>query len=74
MQLLDDHLWRLYQEGAISAEMMIDKARSAGPLVEKVHDQGGTIGRTELDTPEDQIPGESRKLTEPDSGARKRVG
>ncbi len=53
MQLLDDHLWSLYTQGAISAEEMIDKSRSPEALTEKVHREGGVIGRTELDTPDD---------------------
>jgi twitching motility protein PilT len=51
MQLLDDHLWTLYQKGLISAEEMIDKGRDPGELTEKVHRSGGSVGRTELDTP-----------------------
>ncbi|MFW6335878.1 MAG: type IV pilus twitching motility protein PilT [Phycisphaeraceae bacterium] len=49
MQLLDDHLWRLYDGGKISAEDMIDKARNGQGLAEKVRRAGGTIGRIELD-------------------------
>ncbi len=50
MQLLDDHLWNVYQRGMISAEEMIDKAKDPGELTEKVHRGGGDVGRTELDT------------------------
>ncbi len=74
MQLLDTHLWELYEEGAISAEMMIDKARNPGPLVEKVHDTGRSIGRTELDTPEEKISDEAKKVPDPVSGTNKRAG
>ncbi|MCX5661224.1 MAG: type IV pilus twitching motility protein PilT [Planctomycetota bacterium] len=56
MQLLDDHLWSLYESGAINAEEMIDKSKNPGALIEKVHAAGGTVGRTELDTPEDPTP------------------
>ncbi|MSR28136.1 MAG: type IV pilus twitching motility protein PilT [Phycisphaerales bacterium] len=49
MQLLDDHLWRLYTEGRIDAEEMIDKAKDAGSLRDKVHRAGGKIGRPEWD-------------------------
>ncbi|QNN23924.1 type IV pilus twitching motility protein PilT [Planctomycetales bacterium ZRK34] len=52
MRLLDDHLWSLYQEGKISAEDMVDKAREPSQLVDKVHRAGGTINRAELDDPE----------------------
>jgi twitching motility protein PilT len=57
MQLLDDHLWTLYEAGKINAEEMIDKSKNPGALIERVHNSGGTIGRTELDTPEDPVPG-----------------
>jgi twitching motility protein PilT len=50
MQLLDDHLWTLYERGTISAEDMIDKSRNSASLIEKVHRAGKTVGRIELDT------------------------
>lgn len=68
MQLLDDHLWSLYREGIISADDMIDKAKLPSALVEKVHDLGGSIGRTELDTPEDEIPDEKLPKTSRKAG------
>lgn len=49
MQLLDDHLWDLYSRGIISAEDMVDKAKNAQGLIEKVHRAGAKVGRTELD-------------------------
>ena len=49
MQLLDDHLWRLYGEGVVSAEEMIDKGKDAADLTDKVHRSGGLVGRSELD-------------------------
>ena len=52
MQLLDDHLWTLYERGMISAEEMIDKGRDSNSLTQKVHNTGGTIGRTEMDKDE----------------------
>ncbi len=55
MQLLDDHLWDLYTAGAISVEDMIDKSKNPGALIDKVHEAGGLIGRTEYDTPEDPV-------------------
>lgn len=57
MQLLDDHLWDLYSEGKIGVEEMIDRSRSANTLIEKVHRAGGSVGRVELDTPEDAAAG-----------------
>jgi len=35
MQLLDEHLWRLYEAGKITLEEMIDKARQPGDLQDK---------------------------------------
>ena len=52
MQLLDDHLWQLYERGLISAEEMVDKSKDPGDLTEKIHRAGGTVGRTEPDTSE----------------------
>ncbi len=49
MQLLDDHLWKLYAEGKISPEECIDKCKNPGDLKDKIHRAGGVIGRTELD-------------------------
>jgi len=49
MQLLDDHLWQLYSEGKIAAEEMIDRAKDPAGLSQKVHKQGGMVGRPELD-------------------------
>ncbi len=54
MQLLDEHLWRLYSEGKIAAEEMVDKSKDPGSLRDKVHKIGRTIGRTELDESDDE--------------------
>jgi twitching motility protein PilT len=35
MQLLDEHLWRLYDTGTISLEEMLDKSRQPGALQDK---------------------------------------
>jgi Tfp pilus assembly ATPase PilU len=35
MQLLDDHLWQLYELGKITMAEMLDKARSPGDLHDK---------------------------------------
>ena len=35
MQLLDDHLWQFYDEGKITLEEMLDKARQPGALQDK---------------------------------------
>ena len=57
MRLLDDHLWLLYKKGIIGAEMMIDRSRNPADLAEKVHRDGGQVGRAELD----QILGDPSK-------------
>ncbi len=49
MQLLDEHLWSLFNEKKISAEEMIDKAKNPAALRDKVHQAGGVIGRAEWD-------------------------
>lgn len=54
MQLLDDHLWSLYQKGLISAEEMVDKGKDPQDLTQKVHRSGGTVGRSELDEADGQ--------------------
>jgi len=35
MQLLDEHLWNLYDIGKITLEEMLDKGRAPGALQEK---------------------------------------
>jgi len=45
MQLLDDHLWQLYETGKISLEEMLDKARQPAALLEKAEKKAGA--RTE---------------------------
>lgn len=57
MQLLDDHLWSMYEKGMIGAEDMIDRSKNADALVEKIHRAGGQVGRPELDDPEGNPPG-----------------
>ena len=56
MQLLDDHLWTLYERGMIGAEDMIDKSRDPNALTQKVHNAGGKVGRVELDSPGAAVP------------------
>ena len=57
MQLLDDHLWGLYERGIINAEEMIDKARDASDLTNRIHRIGKSVGRTELDQVDDTVTG-----------------
>ncbi|MEX0746252.1 MAG: type IV pilus twitching motility protein PilT [Phycisphaeraceae bacterium] len=57
MQLLDDHLWMLYEQGIIAAEDMIDKGKNPQQLIEKVHRAGRSTGRVELDEEADAPAG-----------------
>jgi twitching motility protein PilT len=41
MQLLDDHLWMLFQNGKISKEEMCDKARQPGVLLDRAEGRTG---------------------------------
>ena len=44
MQLLDDHLWELYDTGKITASEMLDKARQPGALQDKLLGKKKTQG------------------------------
>jgi twitching motility protein PilT len=39
MQLLDEHLWRLYDDGIITLEEMLDKGRQPGALQDKANEK-----------------------------------
>jgi twitching motility protein PilT len=39
MQLLDEHLWKFYDEGLIALEEMLDKARQPGALQDKANEK-----------------------------------
>jgi Tfp pilus assembly ATPase PilU len=46
MQLLDEHLWELYDKGRISLEEMLDKGRQPGALQQKALAKiGGAKGK-----------------------------
>lgn len=36
MQLLDEHLWQLYEEGVVTAEDCLDRSRDAGTMQDKI--------------------------------------
>ncbi len=36
MQLLDEHLWMLYETGLVGAEYCVDRAREPGPMQDKI--------------------------------------
>jgi twitching motility protein PilT len=39
MQLLDEHLWRLYDTGRINLQEMLDKGRQPGALQDKANEK-----------------------------------
>ena len=43
MQLLDDHLWDLYQRGTVSMQDMIDKAKDPGKVQERLQRGGRPV-------------------------------
>ncbi|MCC7408028.1 MAG: type IV pilus twitching motility protein PilT [Phycisphaeraceae bacterium] len=57
MQLLDDHLWFLFEQGAISPEDMIDHCRDTEAMRDRLHRAGVTIGRVELDEKDEKQEG-----------------
>jgi twitching motility protein PilT len=48
MQLLDDHLWDLWENELIALETMIDLARNPGELLEKAQKKMGTSMKGKL--------------------------
>ena len=59
MQLLDEHLWSMYEKGMIAAEDMVDKAKNPGDLTDRVHRRGEQVGRAELDEETEAEPARS---------------
>lgn len=49
MQLLDDHLWELYDSDKITIEEMLDKARNPSDLLEKAEKKGGMSATAKKD-------------------------
>ncbi len=56
MQLLDEHLWQLYEMGKISLEVMLEKAREPNALEEKA---AGRLVKTKGKKPEIQDIGQA---------------
>ncbi len=48
MQLLDEHLWKMFNEGIISAEDCVDRSRNAGTMQDKIdaHMRGMNIDQS----------------------------
>ncbi|HWP41505.1 MAG TPA: type IV pilus twitching motility protein PilT, partial [Tepidisphaeraceae bacterium] len=47
MQLLDDHLWQLFQSGKISAEEAIDKSKNPGMMVDRMQRAGIAVTKAD---------------------------
>ncbi len=45
MQLLDDHLWMLFQAGKIAAEEAIDKSKNPGGMVDRMQRNGINVSK-----------------------------
>ena len=41
MQLLDDHLWELYDNGLITLDEVLDKARNPGEMLKLAEEKAG---------------------------------
>jgi len=57
MQLLDEHLWELYQKGAIHAEDAVDRSKNAGVMQDRIdtHRRGLSTGKLgTIDTTKDE--------------------
>jgi twitching motility protein PilT len=53
MQLLDEHLWQLYERGKVTLEEMIDKSRQPGELQDKAMAKMGAVkGKRKVPTEE----------------------
>jgi Tfp pilus assembly ATPase PilU len=55
MQLLDDHLWQLYEMGKITRAEMMDKARQPGALHDKATARFKTLKPHERPIEEEDI-------------------
>jgi twitching motility protein PilT len=55
MQLLDEHLWNLYDQGVISAEDAVDQSRQPGQMQDKIdaHRRGGDVSKMGITPGED---------------------
>ena len=51
MQMLDDHLMFLIDEGSVTPEAAIDKSADAEDMAHRLHTRGITVARTELQDP-----------------------
>lgn len=56
MQLLDDHLWELYDKNLITLEEVLDKARNPGEMLKKAEERAGKSLKTGKRLDEDYGP------------------
>ena len=70
MQLLDDHLFRLYAEGKISDEDCIDNSQSAGDMQEKL--EAFKSGRIEAPTAAEPPAGDGEAIGDDELGQQMR--
>jgi len=66
MQLLDDHLWQLFNAGKISKEEAIDKAKNPGAMVDRMKRAGITADRPD-DFGEEEMQSEGSSTGGPKS-------
>ncbi len=60
MQLLDDHLWSLYERGLVNAEDVVDRSRHPGDMQDKIDTHRRQISSAALD--KDGEDGEERVI------------
>jgi len=58
MQLLDEHLWSLYEQGAINAEDCVDRSRHPGGMQDKIdaHRRGMRVEDVPVTSDEEKAP------------------
>ena len=58
MQLLDEHLWQLYEQGAINAEDCVDRSRHPGGMQDKIdaHRRGMRLEEAPVGAEEEKAP------------------
>ena len=54
MQLLDEHLWQLYERGVVSAEDAVDCSKNAGALQDKIDQHRRATDRAKVGDDEDR--------------------
>ena len=54
MQLLDEHLWKLYESGQVTAEDCVDRSRNAGDMQDKIDAHRRQMATGQLGDPKDE--------------------